>query len=245
MTNRVALVTGASRGIGRAIAERLAAEGYSLTITARREPALAAVARDLRAGGATVDDVVSNMAVEDDVHALAERHRDRFGSLDLLVLNAGMGAEGRIIDLTAKNYDLVMHVNLRAQFLLVQALLPTLRASAAATPERGGKIVALASLTGVASEVDLGVYGASKAALISLCESLTLEESSYGVTAHAVSPGYVDTELISAKRDGLAEEGMLTSDDVAELVMGISRLSARAVVPNLVLTRAGERIWRA
>ncbi len=96
----------------------------------------------------------------------------------------------------------------------------------------------------MAGENHLAAYGASKAALISLCETVTLEESTHGVTATAISPGYVDIDMTRWKRDSLAREAMLTTDDVAELVLAISRLSAQAVVPNIVLTRAGEQIWR-
>ncbi|WP_159921127.1 MULTISPECIES: SDR family oxidoreductase [Nocardia] len=111
--------------------------------------------------------------------------------------------------------------------------------------ERGAKIVALASITGVAAEAGLAAYGATKAALISLCETVSLEESGNGVSATAVSPGYVDTDMTAWKRDVLDRSAMLTTGDVAEMVLAITRLSRNAVVPNIVLSRAGDRLWRA
>ncbi|KAA9153988.1 SDR family oxidoreductase [Amycolatopsis acidicola] len=245
MTTRTALVTGASRGIGLEIARRLAGEGYALTIAARREPGLLEAAASLRDAGAEVNPVVANLAKEADVEQLVAVHGDTYGSLDMLVLNGGVGAEGSAAELPMKSYDLVLNVNLRAQFLLIQKTLPLLRKSAAANPRHGAKIVALASITGVAGESGLSAYGASKAGLISLCETVTLEESRNGVTATALSPGYVDTDMTAWKRDSLSREAMLTTGDVAELVLTVSRLSAHAVVPNIVLTRAGEQIWRA
>ncbi|NKQ53225.1 SDR family oxidoreductase [Amycolatopsis sp. K13G38] len=244
-TTRTALVTGASRGIGLEIARRLADEGYALTLAARREPGLLDAAAALREAGAEAHPVVANLGREQDVDRLAAEHTERFGALDLLVLNGGVGAEGTVAELPLKTYDLVLNVNLRAQFQLIQQTLPLLRKSAAATPARGAKVVALSSITGVAGEAGLSAYGASKAGLISLCETLTLEESASGVTATALCPGYVDTDMTTFKRDSLGRDAMLTTRDVAELVLSVSRLSAHAVVPSIVLTRAGEQIWRA
>lgn len=123
--------------------------------------------------------------------------------------------------------------------------MPALRKTAAAAPERGAKIIGLASISGVAAEPMIAAYGASKAGLISLCEAVTLEESANGVTACAISPGYVDTDMTAWKRDEVDQQHMLTANDVAELVVAVSRLSVNAVVPNIVLTRRGEQIWRA
>ncbi|MDA3628828.1 SDR family NAD(P)-dependent oxidoreductase [Saccharopolyspora sp. WRP15-2] len=246
MSRRTALVTGASRGIGLGIAQRLAAAGYALTLSARKEEPLLHAASELAdETGTEVAPVVGNLATEDDVRQLAAAHEERFGALDLLVLNGGVGSAGPVAETKMKTYDLVLNVNLRAQFLLIQQCLPMLRKAAAAHPSHGGKIVALASITGVAGEPGLAAYGASKAGLISLCETVTLEESVHGVTATAISPGYVDTDMTEWKRDELGQESMLSTADVAELVLAITRLSARAVVPNMVLTRAGEQIWRA
>jgi NAD(P)-dependent dehydrogenase (short-subunit alcohol dehydrogenase family) len=244
VTGRTALVTGASRGIGRQAARRLAEEGYDLTISARREAGLLDAATELRALGAEVTPVVTNLAEETDVRRLALAHAERFDHLDLLLLAAGVGTPGPVARTPTKTWDLTFAVNLRAQFLLIQQTLPALRTAAAATPRRGAKIVALSSITGMVGEKDLAAYGASKAGLISLCETVTIEEAAHGVTATAISPGYVDTDMTRWKRDTLGQESMLATDDVAELVLAISRLSARAVVPNIILTRAGEQIWR-
>ncbi|ETB18002.1 SDR family NAD(P)-dependent oxidoreductase [Mycobacterium intracellulare] len=245
MSARSALVTGASRGIGRHIAHRLVGEGYALTLSARREPGLHEAARQLRADGAEVHPVVANLAIQPDVEQLVAAHTERFGQLDLLVLNGGVGADARISEMPMKTYDLVLNVNLRAQFLLCQQALPLLRRAAAADPVRGAKVIALASITGLASEPGLGAYGAAKAGLISLCQTLTVEESGNGVTATALAPGYVDTDMAASKHDSLGGHAMLTTNDVAELILAVTRLSAHAVVPTMVLTRAGDELWRA
>jgi 3-oxoacyl-[acyl-carrier protein] reductase len=244
MNERCALITGASRGIGAEIARRLANEGYALTLSARNEAGLIAAAEQLHAEtGADIHAVTANMAVESDVRRLAAEHAARYGRLDLLVLNAGVGTSGSIGELPVKTYDLTLAVNVRAAFILLQETLPMLRKTAALAPERGAKIVALASIAGVSAEANLGAYAASKAALISLCQTVTLEESSNGVTATALCPGLVATDMTSWT--GLSADEMLPSSDVAELAVAVSRLSVGAVVPNIVIARRGTQLWRA
>jgi NAD(P)-dependent dehydrogenase (short-subunit alcohol dehydrogenase family) len=245
-TKRAALVTGGSRGIGARIAERLARDGAGVTIAARTEDTLRETARRCSADtGADVHAVPARMNDPDQVRALAAAHAEHFGRLDLLVLSAGTGTAGRVADMPATTYERMLDVNLRGPLTLIQECLPLLRATAATQPDRGAKIVAIASITGVAGEAGLAAYGASKAALISLCETVSLEESAAGVSATAISPGYVDTDMTAWKRDELDRSAMLTTDDVAELVLAVSRLSANAVVPNIVISRAGPALWRA
>lgn len=120
-----------------------------------------------------------------------------------------------------------------------------LRAAAAADRVRGARVIALASITGVYSEAGLAVYGAAKAALISLISTLNAEESGNGVTATAISPGYVDTEMSAWIHDRIPPEQMLTVNDVVEIIDTLLRLSSRAVVPNIVMTRAGTDGYHA
>jgi 3-oxoacyl-[acyl-carrier protein] reductase len=238
MTQRCALVTGASRGIGAEISRRLAAEGYALTLSARQEPGLTAATEKLRSEtGAEVHAVPANLAVEEQIHHLVSEHAVRFGRLDLLVLNAGVGTSGPVAELPLKTYDLTLSVNLRAAFILVQDTLPLLRKAAVLAPDRGAKIIALASIAGVFSEATIGAYAASKAGLISLCQTVTVEESGNGVTATALSPGLVDTDM--AAWTELPSEQLLPASDVAELAIALSRLSIGAVVPNVVIARRG------
>ncbi len=245
MTTRTALITGAARGIGLQIARRLADEGFALTLSARREPGLREAAEQLRADGADIHATPADLADESDIERLVGDHAERHGRLDLLVLNGGVGVEGPVAELPIKRYDLVLDVNLRAQFLIVQRALPLLRSAAAASPDRGARVVALSSITGVVAEPNLGAYAASKAGLISLCETITLEEAAHLVTATAISPGYVDTDMTAGKRETLGRDAMLRTDDIAELVLAVSRLSAGAVIPNIVISRRGTQIWRA
>ncbi|GAA4527721.1 SDR family NAD(P)-dependent oxidoreductase [Nonomuraea ferruginea] len=244
-TRPAALVTGASRGIGLAIAERLAAAGHDLTICARGGDALAAAGVRLAALGAAVRAESADMAAEDDVRGLARAHEDAYGRLDVLVVAAGVGTAGPVDTAPLHRFDKQFAVNVRAPYTLVQALLPTLRATAAARPDHGVKIIMLSSLTGAFPEPGLAAYGASKAALISLCRSLNAELSADGVTATAICPGYVDTDMSAWVHDRIDPADMIRTADVAELAMSLTRLSSRAVVSELVVTRPGGQLHRA
>jgi 3-oxoacyl-[acyl-carrier protein] reductase len=242
---RVALVTGASRGIGRAIAAQLAADGFNLTISARTAKSLEQTAAELRASGGRVEAVPADMGIEDQVVALAEHHRDQHANLDLLVLCAGMGTAGDLATFPMTRFDRMLTINLRSPLVLVQQLMPALRATAATQPDLGAKVVAVASLAGIAAEPGLAGYGATKAALISLCESIIVAEADTGVTATAISPGYVDTDMTEWLHDKIDPATMIRASDIAALVSAIARLSRYAAVPNITVTRPGPQLWRA
>lgn len=245
MTGRCALVTGASRGIGAEVARRLAAEGYELALTARHEDGLETIAASLREKGASVCTIAGDLSVEEDVRDVARVALERFPSLDVLVLNAGMAVAGPLASYSLRHLDRLYRINVRAPLVLFQGCLPALRAAAAADLARGARVIAIASMSGVVSEPLLGPYGATKAALVSLCESITVEEAAHGVLATAVSPGFVDTDMGAWAADHIEPAAMLTTGDVAEMVVALTHLSARAVVANLVLARPGENLWRA
>jgi 3-oxoacyl-[acyl-carrier protein] reductase len=241
---RTALITGASGGIGLAIAHRLAAEHFDLTVSSRSIATLDPLAAALREHGTRVEAVAADMVNEAHVSALAAAHTERFGSLSVLVLCAGTGTAGPLASYPMPRLDKQFAVNVRAPLQLVQHLLPALR-TAASDSDRGAKIIAIASITGMAAEIGLAAYGACKAALISLCESITISEGGNGVTATAISPGYVDTDMSAWVHDQIDPATMISPADIAELVSGITRLSRRAVVPNIPVSRPGRQLWRA
>jgi 3-oxoacyl-[acyl-carrier protein] reductase len=240
-----ALITGASGGIGRAVARRLAAEGYNLTLSGRHHGTLSEVARELSDTGVEVEVTPADMAVEDEIRGLARAHADRFGALDILVLCAGVGTSGLMADYPMHRFDRQIAVNLRAPFVLIQECLPLLRTAGAANPGRGARVMAVASITGVSAEPGLAAYAAAKAALISLCQSVNVEESPRGISATAISPGYVDTAMSTWVHDQLDPRQMIEPADIADLVAAFAGLSAQAVVPHAVVTRRGAAQLRA
>lgn len=243
---RSALITGASRGIGLRIAQQLASQNVGLTISSRSQANLddlAAMLRDL--GAPTVIPAAADMADIDSLPDLVERHREAHGDLSALIINAGVGTAGAMIDYPAHRLDKTMTVNFRAPFTLIQSALPLLRAAATRHDAQGAKIVVLASIAGVFAERGLAVYGASKAAVMSLVDALNAEESAHGVTATAIAPGYVDTDMSAWIHDRIAPHMMIAPDDIAILVWSLLSLSRRAMISRIVVARAGTDGFRA
>lgn len=240
-----ALITGASRGIGLGIARMLAGQGYGLTITARGQERLDAVTAELRDLGA--DDVVTvaaDLGNEDAPDAIAAAHAARFDRLDALILNAGVGSAGKIAEFPMKRYDKTFAVDVRAPFMLLQQCLPLLRTTAADSP-RGARVIALGSITGVYAEPGLAAYGAAKAAMNSLIETLNVEESGAGISGTAIAPAFVDTDMSAWTRESVPQESMLGVQDIVEIAAMLLRLSRQAVIPKIVVGRAGTDGYRA
>jgi NAD(P)-dependent dehydrogenase (short-subunit alcohol dehydrogenase family) len=222
-----ALVTGGSSGIGLAIARMLREEGFDLTLASRTREKIEAAAAEV---GAIA--VAADMSKEEDcVRAVAE-HRERFGSMDVLVNSAGLGIGGTVESLQAKHIDLQLGVNLRGLLLVTRESIPLLR-------ESKGWVFNLASIAGTAPTPGLTVYGATKAAVIALTRSQNLELESAGVRAVAICPGFVDTAM--AEWSGLATDEMITTEDCAEVVRMCLRLSPNARIPQVVIERVGQR----
>lgn len=240
MLPKSSLVTGASRGIGLGIATRLAELGYGLTITARDQKSLGEVAETLLAAGAQrVVAVAANLADRDAAEHITQAHRHEFESMDALILNAGVGTAGSVADYPMHRFDKTLDVNLRAPFHLLQNSIPLLRNAARNNPDRGAKVVALASITGVYAEAGLAVYGAAKAAMMSLVDTLNAEESLNGVNGTSIAPGYVNTDMSDWTKDSIPAETMIEVQDIVQLVTSLLELSSRAIVPRLVVGRAG------
>jgi 3-oxoacyl-[acyl-carrier protein] reductase len=242
---RVALVTGASRGIGRAIAEQLLDDGFDLTISARKPDTLEQAANEILRPGRRVHSIPADMASEIEVGKIAAFHLENFEHLDVLVLCAGLGISGDLGSYPLRKFDTLFTVNVRSSLQLIQLLLPSLRATACVEPELGTKIIGISSITGMVAEPDLAVYGASKAALIALCESINIAEADTGVTATSIAPGYVDTDMSEWVRDRIDPARMIRARDIAILASAVTRLSRFAAVPNIAVTRPGDQLWRA
>lgn len=242
MAERAALITGGSGGIGLAIARTFGEEGYGLTLSARRAEKLEESVQGLRDDGFDVLTVPANMAEEDDILALFAAHRERFGRLDALVNNAGMGVGAAMAEIQTKFLDMQLDVNLRALIIGTREGLPMLREAGA---EHGkALIVNTASLAGKSGPAWLSVYGATKSAVISFTESTQREVAREGIQCTALAPGFVDTAMADFVKDQIGEE-LIQPSDLGEAVRFLLRTSRSCHVPEIVFTRPGEEIVSA
>lgn len=240
MASRAAIVTGASRGIGRAIAEALAEEGYGLTLSARKPESLEETAAAFRDKGYEVEAVAGNMADEDAIKQVVERHRERFGRLDVLVNNAGVGIGAPVHEHQTKYVDLQLGVNLRAIVLFYRECAEMLRA--AGGEHRNALVVNLASIAGKSGQPWLSVYSATKAAVIGYTQAMNKELNAEGVKSVAFCPGFVDTDMTDFVKGTVNADEMMRPEDIAAGVRFLLRLSPACVVPEIVFQRPGEQL---
>lgn len=238
MSTRTALVTGSSRGIGRALASMLAEEGYAVTISSRRPEAIAAAERELRAVGHDVHAVPADVRSEEEIAALVAGHLDRHGRLDVLVNNAGVGVGAPVGETKTKALDLTLDVNLRSIFLTYREAAAALRAAGA---EHGQALVInVASIAGIYPQPWTSIYSATKSAVRSLTLAMNRELGPHGVKSTTLSPSYVDTDMTDYMKDEVPADEMIQTRDVAEMARALLRLSRWCVVPEIVYQRPGE-----
>jgi 3-oxoacyl-[acyl-carrier protein] reductase len=240
LSQRVALVTGASRGIGRAIALRLAAQGATVVAAARGENAEQTVAAITAAGGRgelLALEVTDPAAIERAIAGILERH----GRIDILVNNAGITRDGLLLRMKRDDWDTVIGTNLTAAFGLTQAALkPMVR-------QRSGRIIAVSSVVGQMGNAGQANYAASKAGLIGFCKALAREVASRSITVNVVAPGLIDTDMTrglvgNAKQDWSQQIplGRLGApDDVAAAVCFLASDEASYITGHVLAVNGG------
>ncbi|AXC10433.1 3-oxoacyl-[acyl-carrier protein] reductase [Acidisarcina polymorpha] len=189
LTGKIALVTGASQGIGRAVALRLAAEGATVALAARNESKLKEVAAEIAAGGGAAETFVLDVANEESIKAGAKAVLARFGRIDVLVNNAGITRDNLLLRMKRSDWDDVLETNLTGTFLLTQAVIGAMMKA------RFGRIINVSSVVGRMGQAGQANYAASKAGLIGFTKSLARELASRGVTANVVAPGYIESPM--------------------------------------------------
>ena len=238
MAERAALITGGSSGIGLAIARALGEDGYGVTIAARRPEKLEGAAEELRGAGLDVNSMAANMTDEEAVAGIVSSHKERFGRLDVLVNNAGVGIGEAMHELTTKYIDMQLGVNLRAVIIGTREGLPMLREAGA---EHGkALIVNTASIAGKSGQPWLSVYSATKAAVIGFSEATQKEVAGQGIQVTAFAPGFVDTPMTDYVKEQVKPEEMIRPEDISEAVRFLLRTSQGCLVPEIVFTRPGE-----
>jgi 3-oxoacyl-[acyl-carrier protein] reductase len=240
LTSRVALVTGASRGIGRATALALARRGATVVAAARGDNARPVVDEILAAGlkaEALTLDVTDQQSVDAAIGGVLERH----GRLDILVSNAGITRDQLLLRMKREDWDAVLATNLTASFTICQAVLkPMLK-------QRGGRVIAISSVVGQMGNAGQANYAASKAGLIGFCKSMAREVASRGITVNVVAPGLIETDMTKAltgtSREDWAERiplGRLGSpEDVAHAVCFLASDEASYITGHVLAVNGG------
>jgi NAD(P)-dependent dehydrogenase (short-subunit alcohol dehydrogenase family) len=238
LAERAALVTGGSSGIGLAIARALGEDGYGVTVSARRPEKLEAAAEELRSAELEVESVVANLVEEDQVVAMVDAHRERFGRLDVLANNGGVGIGQPMAEIQTKHLDMQIAVNLRSYVIATREALPMLREAGA---EHGKALIAnTASIAGKSGQGWLSVYSATKAGVIGFSQATQKEVGGEGIQVTALCPGFVDTPMTDFVRDQVNSEEMIRTVDIAEAVRFLLRTSPSCIVPEIVFQRPGE-----
>jgi short-subunit dehydrogenase len=240
MADRAAIVTGASRGIGFVLAETLGEEGFGLTLSARKPDTLEQAAHRLRDKGYEVEYVAGNMADEETIREVVSAHRERYGRLDVLVNNAGLGFGATAGEHPTKFIDLQLDVNLRAIILFYRECLELLRE--AGRDQCGALVVNLASLAGKSPQPWLSVYSATKAAVVAYTEAMNKELNGDGIKSTALCPGFVDTDMSEFVRETVPQSEMLRPEDIVEALRFLLRVSRSCVIPEIIFQRYSEAI---
>ncbi len=231
--NKVALVTGAGKGIGRAIALALAREGANVAVVARTSKDLQSLSREIGDCGRKALPIEADVTRESRVRELVSETAAKLGGIDILVNNAGIGRFGRIESLSTQDWDDMFEVNLRAMFLCIREALPHLK------KREESVVVNMASLAGKNFFAGGAGYAATKWGVMALTKCLMLEERSAGVHAIAICPGSVDTHFFSHESLPNPDRGkILKAEDVAQVTLEAIKLPGRAMVSELEIRPA-------
>ncbi len=238
MPDRAALITGASSGIGLAIARALGQDGYGITVSARRPEKLDEAAKDLEADGIEILSVPANMAKEEDIRSVVAQHEERFGRLDVLVNNAGVGIGGSIEGFETKKLDMQLDVNLRSVYLTTRDCIPMLKRAGA--EHRKALVVNTASIAGKMGQPWLAAYSATKAGVVGLTQAMHGELAKEGIQCSAFCPGFVATPMTDWVEGQVSKDEMIRPEDIAESVRFLLRTSPACLVPEIVFLRPGD-----
>ncbi|HUZ04499.1 MAG TPA: 3-oxoacyl-[acyl-carrier-protein] reductase [Acidobacteriaceae bacterium] len=241
MKGRVALVTGASQGIGRACAVALAQAGAQVALAARNQEKLAEVAAEITAAGGTAAVFALDIASEESIQACAKAVLAHFGKVEILVNNAGITRDGLMLRMKRADWDAVLSTNLTGAYLMTQAVLSSLLKA------RWGRILNLTSVVGETGQAGQANYAASKAGLIGLTKSLARELASRNITANAIAPGYIETPMTEVLNEQqraammtqipLARAG--TPEDIAQAVVFLASDAASYITGHVLDVNGG------
>jgi 3-oxoacyl-[acyl-carrier protein] reductase len=237
LVEKVAIVTGASRGLGQAISLGLAEEGATVVLAARNLAKLKEVAEQVKALGAKAEVVITDLADERAIKNVVEVTGEKCGRLDILVNNAGVTHSAKLEDTTTSDWDRVLAVNVRGPFMLCREALPLLKQSNRA------HIINISSVVGIKGYPLQSAYTASKHALRGMTKSLAEELRGSNVRVHSICPGGIDTDMIGSVRPDIKKEDLMRPQELAELVVYLVTHKGNAVIDELHIRRASSPPW--
>lgn len=231
LADQVAIVTGSSSGIGKAIARVFGREGARVVVAARRQDLCEQTVAEIHADGGQGMSIPTDVTDESQVDRLIADTVQRFGRLDILVNNAGIGGGGRIVDTSTETFDRVITTNLRGTFLCARAGLRQMMRNG------GGAILNMSSVAGVQAWAGTGTYSASKHGIMALTKAMADEGRPHNIKVCAICPGRVADELVDASPDEIERSGAISPFDVAETCVYLATLGPNAIVQQIVLDR--------
>ncbi|MDH3504067.1 MAG: SDR family oxidoreductase [Nitrospirota bacterium] len=233
LEGKIAVVTGSSSGIGKAIALRFGEEGATVVVAARRVDLCHQTVAQIKQAGGSAYAQQTDISQEEQVDALMQETIARYGRIDILVNNAGVFGGGRVADTSTKIFDEVMGTNLRGTFFCCRAGFQQMK------KEGGGLIINISSVAGVQAWAGTGTYSASKHGIMALTKSLADEGRAFKIKVSAICPAGVADELVDATPEEILNSERINPYDVAETAMFLATLGCQTVVHQVVLDRLG------
>lgn len=233
LLNKVAIVTGSSSGIGKAIALRFGEEGAKVVVVARRKALCEQTAKQICQKGGEAFVVQADVSHENQVELLFDKTVQQYGRVDIAVNNAGIFGGRRIAETTTKAFDEVMNVNLRGTFFCCRAAFKQMK------KQGGGIIINMSSVAGVQAWSGTGTYSASKHGVMALTKALADEGKPYNIRVSAICPGGVADELVDATEEEILRSEKISPFDIAETAVYLATLGRFAVVHQIIVDRLG------
>ena len=212
LEGKVAIVTGAGRGIGKAVSVALARAGCRVVLAARTREQIETVQLEIISQGGHALALPADLTVDEDIQRLVEESQAKWGAVDILINNAGWGKRAPVVSANLTDWDQTFRLNLRAPMVLAKALLPNMIAKGE------GAVINIGSVSGKTGEANGAAYSASKFGLIGFTQSLYEEVREHGIKVAVILPGFVDTPLIPPNRQ-LDRSKMIQADDIAQIVL--------------------------
>jgi NAD(P)-dependent dehydrogenase (short-subunit alcohol dehydrogenase family) len=216
----------------------LGEEGYGLTLAARRPEKLQTAAQGLSGEGHDMQALAANVAHEEEIKKVVDAHRERYGRLDVLVNNAGVGIGATVGEIQTKFLDMQLSINLRSIVLFYRECLPMLKE--AGSEHRNALVVNTSSISGKRGEGWLSVYSATKHGVVGFTQAMNKELGGEGIKSTALCPAFVDTPMTDFVKEHVPPEEMIRPEDIAESVRYLLRVSPACVIPEIMFVRPGE-----